>query len=201
MIQQFIPNKLPLSKDIETKQILKKAILANSALGELKGVASIIPNSNILINSLALQEAKDSSEIENIITTHDELYKADLDIKNISHATKEVQNYKNALLKGFSLVKENKLLLKRDIVQIQKELEQNDAGIRKQSGTNLKNAKTGEVIFTPPQNFEDIEKLLINLEQYINEANDIDPLIIWQSYIFSLKQYILFMMVMEEQEE
>lgn len=57
------------------------------------------------------------------------------------------------------------------------------------------------MIFTPPQNFEDIEKLLINLEQYINEANDIDPLIIWQSYIFSLKQYILFMMVMEEQEE
>lgn len=92
-MQQFIPNKLPLSKDIETKQILKKAILANSALAELKGVASIIPNSNILINSLALQEAKDSSEIENIITTHDELYKADLDIKNISHATKEVQNY------------------------------------------------------------------------------------------------------------
>lgn len=176
-MQKFIPNNLPLKKEIETKAILKKSILANSALAKLNGVSKIIPNSNILINSLALQEAKDSSEIENIITTHDELYKADLDIKNISHATKEVQNYKNALLKGFELVKKNKLLLKRDIVQIQKELEQNDAGIRRQSGTNLKNAKTGEVIFTPPQTYEDIEKLLINLEQYINEPNDIDPLI------------------------
>ena len=176
-MKEFIPNKLPILKDIETKAILKKSILANSALAKLNGVANIIPNSNILINSLALQEAKDSSEIENIITTHDELYKANLDIKNISHSVKEVQNYKNALLKGFDLVKKNKLLLKRDIVQIQKELEQNDAGIRKQSGTNLKNAKTGEVIFTPPQQFEIIEELLINLEQYINEPNDIDTLI------------------------
>ena len=176
-MKEFIPNKLPLQQDVETKEILKKSILANSALAELKGVSNIIPNSNILINSLALQEAKDSSEIENIITTHDELYKANLDIKNISHSAKEVQNYKNALLKGFGLVKENKLLLKRNIVEIQKELEQNDAGIRRQSGTNLKNAKTGEVIFTPPQSFEDIEELLINLEKYINEPNNIDPLV------------------------
>jgi len=176
-VKEFIPNKLPIEKDIETKEILKKSILANSALAKLNGIAKIIPNSNILINSLALQEAKDSSEIENIITTHDELYKADLDIKHITNATKEVQNYKNALLKGFRLVKENKLLLKKYIVEIQKELEQNDAGVRKQSGTNLANAKTGEVIFTPPQRFEDIEKLLANLESYINEPNDIDPLI------------------------
>ncbi len=176
-MKEFIPNKLPIEKDIETKEILKKSILANSALAKLNGIAKIIPNSNILINSLALQEAKDSSEIENIITTHDELYKADLDIKHITNATKEVQNYKNALLKGFRLVKENKLLLKKYIVEIQKELEQNDAGVRKQSGTNLANAKTGEVIFTPPQRFEDIEKLLANLESYINEPNDIDPLI------------------------
>jgi Fic family protein len=176
-MKEFIPSNLPISKDIETKAILKKSILANKALAKLNGVAKIIPNSNILINSLTLQEAKDSSEIENIITTHDELYKANLDIKNITNATKEVQNYKNALLKGFELVKENKLLLKKYIVEIQKELEQNDAGVRKQSGTNLANAKTGEIIFTPPQRFEDIEKLLANLENYINEPNDIDALI------------------------
>lgn len=176
-MKEFIPTNLPLTKDVETKEILKKSISSNRALAKLNGVAKIIPNSNILINSLALQEAKDSSEIENIITTHDELYKASLDIKNLSHATKEVQNYKNALLKGFGLVRDNKLLLKKYIVKIQKELEQNESGIRKQSGTNLKNAKTGEVIFTPPQTFETIEKLLINLENYINETNDIDPLI------------------------
>ena len=104
-MQEFIPNKLPLKINIESKAVLKKSITANSALAELKGLANIIPNSNILINSLVLQEAKDSSEIENIITTHDELYKADLNIKNISYSTKEVQNYKNALLKGFHLVK------------------------------------------------------------------------------------------------
>jgi Fic family protein len=168
---------LPPKTDIETKKVLKKAIQSNRALAKLNGVAKIIPNSQILINSLVLQEAKDSSEIENIITTHDELYRASVDISNISNETKEVQNYSKALLLGYSLVKDNKLLLKRYIVAIQKELEQNDAGIRRQSGTVLKNEKTGEVIYTPPQEFEIVDKLMNNLERYINEPNDIDPLV------------------------
>jgi Fic family protein len=176
-MQEYIPTHLPLIQDIETKAILKKSISANRALAKLNGIARIIPNHNILINSLSLQEAKDSSEIENIITTHDELYKANLDIKNSTQETKEVQNYKNALLKGYDLVKEHKLLLKRHIVAIQKELEQNDAGVRRQSGTNLKNAQTGEVIFTPPQEYVTIEALLTNLEQYINEPNELDTLV------------------------
>ena len=173
----FIPKNLPLSQTIETTKVLKKTISANRALAKLNGVAKIIPNQNILINSLVLQEAKDSSEIENIITTHDELFRAGLDIASVTNETKEVQHYRQALLKGFSLVQENGLLLKRDIVAIQKELEQNDAGVRRQSGTVLKNASTGEVIFTPPQDHETIQSLLTNLEQYINEPNDIDPLI------------------------
>ena len=174
---EFIPNNLPLDIDIETKAILKKSILANKALAKLNGVAKIIPNQAILINSLILQEAKDSSEIENIITTHDELYQSSLDISNISHATKEVQNYSRALLKGFDLVKDNSLLLTRHIVDIQQELEGNVAGIRKQSGTVLKNQATGEVIHTPPQEETTIRKLLDNLEQYINTNDGIDPLI------------------------
>ena len=174
---EFIPNNLPLDIDIETKAILKKSILANKALAKLNGVAKIIPNQAILINSLILQEAKDSSEIENIITTHDELYQSSLDISNISHATKEVQNYSRALLKGFDLVKDNSLLLTRHIVDIQQELEGNVAGIRKQSGTVLKNQATGEVIHTPPQEESTIRKLLDNLEQYINTNDGIDPLI------------------------
>ena len=174
---EFIPNNLPLDIDIETKAILKKSILANKALAKLNGVAKIIPNQAILINSLILQEAKDSSEIENIITTHDELYQSSLDISNISHATKEVQSYSRALLKGFDLVKENSLLLTRHIVDIQQELEGNVAGIRKQSGTVLKNQATGEVIHTPPQEESTIRKLLDNLEQYINTNDGIDPLI------------------------
>jgi Fic family protein len=166
-----------LSHDVESKKVLKKTISANKALAKLSGVAKIIPNRNILINSLALQEAKDSSEIENIITTHDELYIADLDIKHLTKETKEVQNYKNALLKGYVLVSEHKLLLKRYIVEIQKELEQNDAGVRRQSGTNLKNAQTGEVVFVPPQEYEEIESLLTNLESYMNEPNELDALV------------------------
>ena len=176
-MNEYIPSTLPLSHDVETKAILKKSISANRALAELNGVAKIIPNRHILINSLALQEAKDSSEIENIITTHDELYRANLDMTNITNETKEVQNYKNALIQGYELVKEKKLLLKRHIVSIQKELEQNDAGVRRQSGTNLKNAHTGEVVFTPPQQYEKIEELLVNLERYINEPNDLDALV------------------------
>ncbi|WP_066355318.1 Fic family protein [Aliarcobacter skirrowii] len=170
-------NNLPLKKEIETPKVLKKAISANRALANLNGVARIIPNSAILINSLVLQEAKDSSAIENIITTHDELYRANLDIESVTNEAKEVQNYKEALLRGFALVKDTKLLLKKHIVEIQAVLEQNDAGIRKQAGTNLKNSLTGEVIYTPPQDYETIQELLTNLEDYINEPNDIDPLV------------------------
>ena len=170
-------NNLALIQPIETQKVLKKAISANRALANLNGVARIIPNSAILINSLVLQEAKDSSAIENIITTHDELYRANLDIESVTNEAKEVQNYKEALLRGFALVKDTKLLLKKHIVEIQAVLEQNDAGVRKQAGTNLKNSLTGEVIYTPPQDYETIQELLKNLENYINEPNDIDPLV------------------------
>ena len=176
-MHEFIPKKLPLDIEIETKQILKKSITANRALAKLNGVAKIIPNEAILINSLILQEAKDSSEIENIITTHDELYQSSLDLDNITHATKEVQSYSRALLKGFDLVKEHSLLLTRHIVEIQQELEGNVAGIRKQAGTVLKNQATGEIIHTPPQDEAAIKELLNNLEQYINSEDEVDPLI------------------------
>jgi Fic family protein len=168
---------LPLEPTIETKKILKKTIQANRALAKLNGVARIIPNQNILINSLVLQEAKDSSEIENIVTTHDELFRAGLDINSVGNEAKEVQHYREALLKGFALVQEHGLLLKRDIVEIQKILEQNDAGVRRQSGTVLRNMATGEVVFEPPQDYETIERLLGNLERYINEPNELDPLV------------------------
>ncbi|MCK5537509.1 MAG: Fic family protein [Bacteroidales bacterium] len=176
-MKEFIPNLLPLKRDIETKAILKKTISANRVLAKLNGVAKIIPNQAILINSLILQEAKDSSEIENIITTHDELYQSSIDIENITHATKEVQSYSRALLKGFELVKKQSLLLTRHIVDIQQELEGNNAGIRKQIGTVLKNQATDEVIHTPPQSETIIRELLKNLEQYINTQDEVDPLI------------------------
>ena len=174
---EFIPKKLPLKIDIETKDILKKVNIANKALAELKGITKTIPNGSILINTLILQEAKDSSEVENIITTHDELYKSDIDIEVMSNATKEVKNYTKALKHGFELIKENKLLIIRYIEEIQIKLEDNDAGIRRQSGTALKNASTDEIVYMPPQRYEVICDLLKNLEEYINIDDDIDPLI------------------------
>jgi Fic family protein len=173
MQEKYILQKLPLSKEIETKTVLKKIVSANRALAELKGVAMSIPNQTILINSLSLQEAKDSSEIENIVTTHDELYRAEVGSSNISRQAKEVQRYREALYTGFELIRENKLLLKKHIVKIQQVLEDNDAGIRSQSGTILKNERSGEVVYEPPQNYEEVQKLMDNLEQYIN-ANEMD---------------------------
>jgi Fic family protein len=173
----FVPKLLPLSFDIETKEVLKKTARAHQALAKLDGIVSIIPNRHILINSLVLQEAKESSEIENIITTHDELYKAEIDIHAASREAKEVQHYREALLYGYEKVRETGLLLKKDIVAIQKILEGNDAGIRTQSGTVLRNARSGEVVFTPPQDFETIDRLMENLEQYINNPSKLDPLV------------------------
>jgi len=172
--------ELPLDIDLETKKVLKSLPTAHAALAELKGIASTIPNQNILINTLGLQEAKDSSAIENIVTTHDDLYKSELNLDAFkSLNAKEVQNYISALKKGFELTLKSGLLTNRTILQIQSVLENNKAGFRKLPGTALKNAATGETIYTPPQDYEEIMSLMANLEKYINdsEIQDCDPLI------------------------
>ncbi len=160
-------NKLPLKKDIESKKVLKKSISANRALSLLNGVANIIPNQYVLISSLILKEAKSSSEIENIVTTTDELYKAEINLE-VSRETKEVQRYKEALLKGYELLKKGNLLLIKHLIKIQSIIVDNNAGIRRQAGTTLKNSK-GEIVYTPPQSYDEIMELLNNLEQYIND--------------------------------
>ena len=174
-----IPN-LPLSFDLETKEILRMVNRANRKLAELKGVARTIPNENILINMLTLQEAKDSSAVENIVTTQDDLYKADLDIKQqvINASTKEVMNYREAIQKGFTLIRHNKLLTNNVIKQIQECLEENRAGFRSVPGTTLKR-NDGVVVYTPPQSLEEITKMMGNLELFINDSEmaDLDPLI------------------------
>jgi len=162
--------KLPIKQDIETKKVLKKLASTHRALAELKGIVSSIPNENILINTLGLQEAKDSSAIENIITTHDDIFKAELNLDGFkSLNAKEVQNYISALKKGFGLIKKNKILTNNDIIAIQSELEKNNAGFRKVPGTALKNATSGEIVYTPPQDYNTIRELMTNLEQYIND--------------------------------
>lgn len=175
-----ILSELPPVIDLETKAVLKNLPAAHAALAELKGIASTIPNQIILINTLGLQEAKDSSAIENIITTHDDLYKSGLNLDGFSSLeAKEVQNYISALKKGFDLVKNRGLITTNIIIEIQKELEGNDAGFRKLPGTTLKNASTGETIYTPPQDIKDIKRLMTNLEKFINDPSlsDYDPLV------------------------
>ena len=176
----YIPPQLPIDYDLETKAILKKLAKARSALAELKGAASSIPNENILINTLSLQEAKDSSAIENIITTHDELYQSDYLTKSFKNlASKEVHNYAAALRHGFEIVKQQGILTNNHVIAIQAAIEENDAGFRKQPGTALKNEQTGEIVYTPPQTHDEIVALMTNFEKFVNDdrLSDWDPLI------------------------
>jgi Fic family protein len=165
---------------LETKSILKQLPAAHAALAELKGIVQSIPNQIILLNALGIQEAMDSSSIENIITTHDDLYKANLDFEvSISPNVKEVQNYVAAMKRGFELVESQGLLTNQTLLKIQETLEGNNAGFRKLPGTALKNAQTGAVIYLPPQDPAEIQELMTNLEQFINdpELSDYDPLV------------------------
>jgi len=169
---------LPPNTDIETKTILNQAIRANRELARLKGYCSLLPNETILLNSIVLKEARTSSEIENIITTQDEIYKALAEgERKIDTATKEVLNYRSAIWAGYNELRKIGRLSLNTILNIQKELEGNNAGIRKLPGTSLMNDQTGEVIYTPPDNEKKIIDLLSNLEKYINSDNEIDPLI------------------------
>jgi Fic family protein len=168
----------PLREKVETIEILRQTNKSTAALAELKGIAKTIPNQAMLINAIVLQESKDSSEIENIITTQDELYKALIvNKKNISPATKEVVNYRKAIFYGFDIVKKQGFLRVNDIISIQQELVDNTAGIRNIPGTVLKNDKTGEVVYTPPQEKAEILDLLTNFINHYNQPDDLSPLI------------------------
>lgn len=169
---------LPPDVELETKAVLKQLARANRALAELKGYADTIPNKYILINAVMINEAKDSSAIENIITTHDDLYKAMSEASGASPAAKEVASYRTALWHGYELVKAREMITTNMIIEIQGIIEKNRAGIRKLPGTVLRNERTGETVYTPPVGETEIRDLLNNLEKYINEDyDDIDPLI------------------------
>ncbi|MFV0677924.1 Fic family protein [Variovorax sp. tm] len=163
----------------DTPAILKKLASASRRLAELKGIVAAIPNQGILINTLALQEAKDSSEIENIVTTHDELFKDDVLPEAFANpSAKEVLRYRQALRVGFEQVRESGLITSNHIIRIQSELERNNAGFRKLPGTALKDA-AGRIVYTPPQDPGEIEALMRALERFVNETDSFaaDPLI------------------------
>lgn len=174
-----IPHLPPPKSLVETIAILKQESKSAVALAELKGLVKTLPNPRILVNAIVLKEAQTSSEIENIITTQDKLYQA-LYTKSEKPdlATKEVLRYREALLTGTRLIKERGFLNTNGIITIQRELEENNAGLRKLPGTALVNDLTNEVIYTPPDNIEIINALMKNLEDYLNDdLDDISPLI------------------------
>ncbi len=177
MDNQKLP-MLPPSVELETTAVLKQLAKAHRALAELKGYADTIPNKHILINAVMINEAKDSSTIENIVTTHDDLFRAISDASGVTPAAKEVAGYRAALWHGYEHVKAREMLTTNMIIEIQSMIEKNRAGIRKLPGTVLRNDRTGETIYTPPEGESEIRDLLGNLEKYINQENDdIDPLI------------------------
>lgn len=158
--------------------ILKKLTAASRKLAELKGVAASMPNQGILISTLGLQEAKDSSEIENIVTTHDELFRNAAFPESATPAAKEVAHYRQALRVGFDAVCNTGLLTNNHILHIQSELERNSAGFRKLPGTVL-TASDGRTVYTPPQDYAAIVALMTDLERFINDDSHFatDPLI------------------------
>ena len=164
--------------NLKTNKILEQLTLSSRALAELKGYSNTIPNMHILINAVTINEAKDSSAIENIVTTHDDIYKVLTESGYKAESAKEVVDYRNAIWLGYEQIKKDGYINTNTIVKIQGTIEHNNAGIRKLPGTELKNSLTGETIYTPPQNEQEIKKYLKNLEDFINNNEDnIDPLI------------------------
>jgi len=174
-------NPLPPPANLETLPILKSLNNANRALAELKGRAATIPNQGILIDTLVLQEAKASSEVENIVTTQDELFQQDLfPLGPDSHAAKEVALYRDALKLGFESIKESQGLIRNStLISMYQLLKGRTDGFRTTPGTGLRHDLTGELVYAPPQDADVINSLMADLESFVNDDNrsDLDPLI------------------------
>ena len=175
---------LPPEFNAETRErLLNHLLTASRSLAELKGLCETMSEDallNLLLNTLVIQESRDSSAIENIVTTQDELYQAVLSTENANPAAKEVLSYRDALQSGLGLMIGNQNLITTNLlISIVKRIKQNQSGIRVQPGTVLKNSITGETIYTPPCCEEELRRKMSGLEQFINlnELNPIDPLI------------------------
>jgi Fic family protein len=168
--------QIPTTASLEVKAIWQNLAEAHRHLAELKGLCEALPNRGILLDTLSIQEAKDSSEIEQIITTHDELYAYEPSGSS-SAAAKEVQNYIAALRVGYQDVLESGLIRLNTILRVQEAVEQNDAGLRKVPGTVLKNQMSGATIYEPPQDARVIEKLMTDLVEFIHADDELDPLL------------------------
>ena len=169
----------PPSNSLESEAVLRSLVKAHRHLAELKGEAKTIPNVSILIDTLVMQEAKDSSDIENIVTTHDELFKSQHDEKGVSPAAKEVQHYGRALKYGYNRVKDRGFIELYDLLYMQALVVTRKTGLRTRPGTVIANSLTGEEIYRPPQDSREIEELTKSLIEYINlsSSEGFDPLV------------------------
>lgn len=171
---------LPPDFDFNHPEILSNLVRASRHLGELKGLCMTLPDPNLLINTVVLQESRDSSAIENIVTTQDELFQAVADEATMNNAAKEVLAYRKAIYQGLELMQGRQNLITTNmLVQIVQAIKENQSGVRKTPGTSLKNAITGAVIYTPPCCEDVIREKLESLENFINDDEDkgFDPLI------------------------
>jgi len=169
---------LPPRQDLETRAVLKKTVTARSALAELKGLGATIPNQAMLVDSLILQEARTSSEIENIITTSDALFQAfSAKTRQIDPVVKEVLHYREALWNGFNELKERPLLSTNLFIDLVRTIKGHTEGIRRIPGTTIANAATGEILYTPPEGEAVIRDKLKNLEDFLHTPDAVDPLV------------------------
>ena len=167
---------LPPSSDVETREVLKKCVNARTALVELKTSGHLLPDQTVL-SSIPLLEAKDSSEIENIVTTNDALFRqASMNPKDGDPAAKEALRYRTALYEGFQHLK-NRPLASRTAVDICRTITGIDLDVRATPGTALRNSHTGEIIYTPPEGQDRIRDLLANWEAFVNAGDDLDPVV------------------------
>jgi len=174
-------SNLPPKVNLETVEILKASIEANKILAELKGYCQTLPNPNLLLNTLVLQESKESSAIENIVTTQDELYQETLRIsENIKNAAaKEVIQYREAMYWGLEQMQKNGLITTNLLVGIMQRLRATNENIRNTPGTKLANPSNLHIVYTPPEGDQIIREKLKELEQFMNddEFSDLDTLI------------------------
>lgn len=171
-----LPN-LPPQREIETRAVLKSAIDANRSLAEFKGACQRLPHPELLINSVVLQESRDSSAIENIVTTQDALYRAVISpLDAVPSQTKEVLAYREALYHGWETMKQNGLLLGKTSVAIMQRIKQTTAGYRNTPGTQLANPTTEKIIYTPPD-WRQVPDKMADWEKFINEPSGLDPLV------------------------
>ena len=170
-------NRLPFHVDFNEVDILKEINTANHHIGELKGILKLLPNPKIVLSLVNLCESKDSSAIENIMTTYDEIFKEIVSKKPMGGKPKEVINYKHAMDRGLLVMRQKGFISTNILVEIQSIIEPNKGGIRRLPGTVIMNDKTNEVVHTPPQNETEIRELMHNLELFINQNDDYDPLI------------------------